>query len=193
MTTPRDRLIRFLEHLDGIFRVEPDFYPIESVQAELPKTLCMVYRDIPEPGWITGVTFGLSEGEHAEWLGGHPELMISIASSDLSWPLAIAELANRLRGRCPFCYGDVIHFGGPMASDSEMSAFFVFVPAILERRYFADIDVGAEYPIHIAGMYPLYDSERAVIGEIGLESFMEHPHYDMYAVDRPAVVLNAKW
>lgn len=147
----------------------------------------MVYRDIPEPEHITGVTYGLSEVEHAEWRLGRPELMISVKSTDIAWPLAIAEMANELRGRCPFCYGDVINFGDTVSEASQMSAFLVFAPSILEKDYYLNIDVGGPQPISIAGMYPIYDAERALIPELGLERFWRHPNFDLYDVRRPMV------
>ena len=70
-----------------------------------------------------------------------------------------------------------------------MSAFFVFAPAILERASYAGIDVGGEQPIDIAGLYPIYDSERAIIGQLGLENFWNHPAFDLYDVQRRVVQL----
>ncbi len=177
---------RYLAHLDGIFQVEPKFFPMESRTPGVPRVTAIVYRDIPEPGSITGVTFGLSLVAHEDWKLGRPELTISVDSADLAWPLAVADLASALRGKCPFCYGDVINFGEPVSEQSAMSAFFVFVPSILEREDFLDIDVGP-YKINLAGMYPIYDDERAVFSEIGLEAFWKHPQFDMYDVNRKHV------
>src|SRR5262245_484828 len=140
MTTPKDRLTRFLAHLDSIFEIEPKFFPLESKIPGAPGVVCIVYDDIPDPGSITGVTYGLSEVEHSDWRYGRPELIISVDSKELAWPLAVAEIANGLRGKCPFCYGDVINFHEEISPDSKMSAFFVFVPSILEKQSFLDID-----------------------------------------------------
>jgi hypothetical protein len=187
VSTPQDRCSKFLEHLDAVFQAEPEFFPIESKLAGAPNLACMVYRDIPEAEHITGVTFGVSEIAHAAWRSGVPELIISVQSTDAAWPLAVAELANQLRGQCPFGYGDVIDFGGRIAKESEMSAFLVFTPAILAPHASLGIDVGAKLPINIAGVYPIYESERAVLAEIGLQRFWEHPDFDRYDVHRAAV------
>lgn len=191
MTTARDRLSKFLEHLDSVFQAEPKFFPFESKIPGAPKVVAMVYRDVPEPEHITGVTYGLSEVTHADWRLGRPELIISVKSTDIAWPLAVAEMANQLRGRCPFCYGDVINFGETVSDESDMSAFFVFAPSILVRDDFLNIDVGGPQPINIAGMYPIYDSERATLAELGLERFWQHPNFDLYDVRRPKVQNNA--
>lgn len=187
MSTPQDRCAKFLEHLDAIFATEPEFFPIESKLAGAPNLACMVYRDIPEVDHITGVTYGLSEVAHPAWRSARPELIISLQSTDVAWPLAVAELANQLRGRCPFGYGDVIDFGGKICEESEMSAFLVFTPAILTPEGSLGIDVGAERAINLAGMYPIYDSERAALAKLGLQRFWEHPHFDRYDVRRAAV------
>lgn len=183
----KDRLNKFLEHLDGIFDREPLFHPLDSEIPGAPQVVCMTYRDVPEAGHITGVTYGLSEVPHDDWKFGRPELIITVQSLDISWPLAVADMANRLRGRCPFTYGTVINFGEKVSDDSDMSAFFVFAPSILEKEDYLDIDVGGPQPINISGMYPIYDAERAVIRERGIEHFWQHPHFDLYDVRRPMV------
>ena len=146
-----------------------------------------MYENIPEPGHITGVTYGLSEVEHVDWRFARPELIISVKSTDIAWPLAVAEMANQLRGRCSFCYGAVINFGEKVSEESEMSAFFVFAPSILEKEDFLNIDVGGPQSITIAGMYPIYDSERASISKLGLERFWHHPNFDLYDIRRAEV------
>jgi hypothetical protein len=173
--------------LDAIFETEPEFFPFESRLLGSPNLACMVYRDIPEADHVTGVTYGLSEVVHPAWRQGRPELIISVHSTDIAWPLAVAEMANQLRGKCPFGYGDVIDFGEKISEESEMSAFLVFTPSILAPNASLGIDVGAEQAVNIAGMYPLYESERAVLAEVGLEQFWKHPNFDRYDIHRAAV------
>jgi len=187
VSTARDRLEKFLEHLDAVFQSEPEFFPIESLNPDLPKLACMVYRDVPEADHVTGVTYGLSEANHPSWRLGKPELIISVQSTDVAWPLAVAQMANQLRGQCPFNYGDVIDFGAEISEESKMSAFFVFAPAILQASAFLGIDVGGRLPINLAGMYPFYASERPLLAEMGLEQFLHQPDLDLYDVHRAAL------
>jgi hypothetical protein len=187
LSTPRDRLSKFLDHLDAIFQTEPEFFPFESTIEGAPNLACMVYRNIPEADHVTGVTYGLSEVAHPSWHSGRPELILSVQSKDIAWPLAVAELANQLRGRCPFGYGDVIDFGKNICAESQMSAFLVFTPAILAPDAALGIEVGAQQPVNIAGTYPIYDSERTVLAELGLERFWKHPKFDRYDVRRSAL------
>jgi len=192
LSNPRDRLSKFLEHLDAIFQTEPEFFPIESQLAGAPQLACMVYRDIPEAGHVTGVTYGLSEVAHPSWSSARPELMISVLSTDLAWPLAVAELANLLRGKCPFGYGDVIDYGEKISEESEMSAFLVFTPSILAPDAALGIDVGGAQPLNLMGTYPIYDGERAALAELGLERFWKHPNFDRYDVRRAAVPVRTR-
>jgi len=187
LSTPRDRLSKFLEHLDAIFKTEPEFFPFESKIPGATNLACMVYREIPEADHITGVTYGLSEVAHPSWHAARPELIISVQSKDVAWPLAVAQVANQLRGACPFGYGDVIDFGESIAEGSEMSAFLVFTPAILAPQAALGIDVGAQQPINLAGVYPIYPREQLVLAEVGLERFWNHPNLDRYDVHRAAV------
>jgi Suppressor of fused protein (SUFU) len=187
MTTSKDRLDRFLTHLDGIFGREPKFFPLESTIPGAPKVVVMVYEDVPEAGHITGVTYGLSEVPHPEWRLGRPELIISVASTDVAWPLAVGELANQLRGDCPFAYGNVIDFGQPVTPQSGMTGFFVFAPSILEREDFLDVDVGGPQPVNLAGVFPIHPAEGALIRTAGLKAFWHHADFDPYSVTRPAI------
>lgn len=192
MSTPKDRVSRYLDHLDSIFQREPEFFPLESKIPHAPQVVCLTYRAIPEPGYVTGFTYGLSEVTHPEWRLGRPELTISVRSTDFRWALAVADMANKLRGQCPFCYGDIVNFREKVSDDSDMSAFFAFAPSILEKQDFEYIDIGGPQPINITGMYPMYDSERDVLKEIGLERFWHHPNFDLYDVCRPKVEVNSQ-
>lgn len=186
--TPGEQASRFLDHLDAVFALEPKFVAFESLMPGLPKVTCMVYRDVPEKGWTTGVTYGLSLGDHPSWTVGRPELTITVESPDEVWPLAVAQMANKLRGRCPFTYGERINFGEPVSEDSDMSAFFVFAPSILPPEVSRDIDVGARLPLNISGVYPIHAAEMATIEKIGLKAFWHHPDYDQFSVTRRPIL-----
>jgi hypothetical protein len=188
MSSPKHRAEKFLEYLDSLSGgVEPTFYPLDSLIAGAPPITCIVYDDLPEPGMLTGITFGLSEAEHPDWKISRPELTITVRSRDHRWALAVAEMANQLRGKCPFIYGNVIDFGCQISQESDMSAFFVFAPGSLDRAAYLDIEAHAPWKLSLAGMYPIYDSERAKIHDWGLDKFWHHPNFDMYNVKRAKV------
>jgi hypothetical protein len=190
MTTNNNGLTpveKYLQHLDAIFQTEPLFFKEESLMEGLPGVTIIVYKDIPEPGYITGITYGLSLVKHPDWKFGRPELSITVASSSLDWPAAMGYLANNLRGEFDFSYGQAINFG-QISEDSEMDAFFIFAPAIFKKEDYLNIDIGFDYKINIAGLYPLYSDELDTYNQLGLEKFWHHPDFDVYSVSRKRIV-----
>lgn len=183
MSTPVERYLAHLDEISG--GLEAQFHRPEPTESDLPSVTSVIYRDVPEPGHITGMTYGLSLVEHPDWELSKPELCISVASTDIAWPLAAGYMAETLRGECPFNYGNVIEFG-EISPESEMTAFVVFAPLIMEPEDYADIDVGAT-KISIAGVYPIHASEGAYIEENGIEEFWQL-EWDPYDVSRPPAV-----
>jgi hypothetical protein len=188
MSSADSRFERFMSHLDAVSGdLEPEFHRIDSTHEGLAPVHVVLYRDTPEPGMLTAITYGLSLADHAEWRLGKPELCLSVTSNDPAWALAVGYLAEQLRGTAPFRYGDTINFDDRPVADTEMTAFVVFTPAVLDREGFLGIDVGDELPINITGIYPIHDDERRYIHEHGLEAFW-HLERDMYDPRRPSAV-----
>lgn len=177
----------YLKHLDNIFQQEPEFFKNDSLIDGIAGVTTIVYKDIPEKGYITALTYGLSLVKHPEWKFGRPELCISVESPDLDWGKVVGHIANKLRGDCPFSYGQTINFGEKISGDSEMNAFFIFAPSTLDKDDYLNIDIGTDYKISIAGLYPIYSEELETINEIGLEAFWHHPNFDNYSVTRKRI------
>lgn len=183
----RSRAQRFLGHLDRISGgAEPEFLHTESTTPGLAGVTSIVYRHVPEAAMLTTITYGVSLGGHPAWRAGVPELCLAVRSTDDAWPIAVGSVAEQLRGRCPFGYGNTIDFGERIAAGSRMDAFGCFFPAVLSREDALDIDVGAALPVHLTGIYPLHGSEREYIQEHGLEAFwgLDWDPYDV--TRRPA-------
>jgi Suppressor of fused protein (SUFU) len=179
---------KYMLHLDKIFQQEPIFYNNESLISGVQPVTSIIYKNIPEEGFITALTYGLSLVDHPEWKYGRAELCICVESPNLDWAEAVGYIANKLRGDCPFCYGDTINFEVPISNDSKMDAFFIFAPSILGKEDYLGIDIGTEYKINIAGIYPMYSEERKVFHEIGLEKFWHHPNFDNYKINRNEIL-----
>jgi len=178
---------KFMAHLDRIFQTQPEYFKEESETDGIAGVTSIVYKDIPEKGMITGITYGLSLGNHPDWKFGRPELIITVDSKDASWAQVARYLANSLRGNCPFSYSNTINFKEKISDESEMDAFLVFAPSILDKKDFANIDIGLGYKINIAGLYPIYASEMEYIEKNGLEKFWKHTDFDMYNVNRKRI------
>lgn len=183
-STPAER---YLQHLDTVFQQEPIFHNGGKGKNKMDNVSVMIYKDVPEEGFITGITYGLSLFEHPQWKFGRPELCISVESTDENWARVAGFIANQLGGDCPFSYGQAINFGQQVAEESEMDAFFVFAPSTLDKEDCLDIEVGADYKINIVGLYPMYSDELKAFGEMGLEQFWHHPNFNNYAVNRDRI------
>lgn len=178
---------KYIEYLDEIFQVEPQIFMNESEIEGVQGVVSIVYENIPEKGMITGITYGLSLINHEEWKFGRPELMITVESKDIAWGQVAGFLANRLRGDCPFCYSNTINFRERISNESEMDAFLIFAPSILDKENFLGIDIGIDYKINLAGLYPIYSSEMDLVNEWGLKKFWHHPNFDLYNVNRKRI------
>lgn len=133
------------------------------------------------------MTYGLSLVKHPSWKSGRPELIMTVNSKEQAWENVTAYVANKLRGQCPFTYGETINFNEQISPDSKMNAFFIFAPSILAREDFLNIDIGTDYKISIAGLYPMYANEISVLGKIGIKEFWHHPNFDLYDVNRKEI------
>lgn len=175
-----------MSHLDRLTDgIEPRFYPFKD-NPDSPAVTVMVYDDVPEQGMLTGFTYGVSLANHPHWEHSTPELCISVNSDELHWPLVLGHIGETQRGDNPFHYGDTINLGERIAPDSEMTAFVIFAPAILDRAD-STVDVGETRPINICALYPIHEAERRFIHDQGLEEFWQLG-WDPYDVGRPSVV-----
>lgn len=187
------RVENFMNHLDRLSGgVEPQFFPVDSTKPGLPRVTAITYRNLPEDGLLTTVTYGLSLAQHDLWRISSPELCMAVRSDDVIWAHALAFMAETYRGVCPFSYGNVIDFGEQVADESAMTAFLVFAPVVLDREDYLRIDVGApghegHDVINIQGVYPIHEAERQFIAESGFTAFWDL-EWDPYDVRRqPAV------
>jgi hypothetical protein len=118
------RVERFLAHLDRLSGgVEPAFTPFRSDKPGQDQITVMTYTDHPSPGYLVGHTYGLSLADHPAWRNGSRELSIRVRSTDRLWTMAAGHLAETLRGRCPFSYGNTIDFGDTPGGAPDLAEF----------------------------------------------------------------------
>ena len=174
----------FLAHLDRLTGgIEPVFFQIESTSG-LAGVVAVTYRGFPSHGLMTAFTYGLSLAEHAEWTAAKPELCICVRSADERWPQAVAYTVDQMRMLYPFGPGTAINFGARIAKESKMDGFVVSEARVL-TRYELIVDVGADRPITIAGIYPTYQSERDYVAVHGTDALWQRVP-DPTDVKRPA-------
>ena len=172
----------FYEYLGGLFGKEDDIRSIESSKPELPAVHCFFYKDLPEPGTMTMVTYGISEANHPDWKLGRPELVVSLDSEDMAWGMAAAHMAEAARGDFAFAYSQILNFDRPISEESEMTAFFLFAPSFLNEEQ-AKLALPSK-TIFLYGAYPLYPGETELFERDGLEKFWHTPGFDLYNIQR---------
>ncbi len=157
---------------------------VESDNPDLGMVLAISFRDYPQPGLLTGFTYGLSAASHPQWQDARPELVITVQSADEAWAHAVAYLAEWQRERHDFAPGSLFHYGKLVAPASAMNSFLVFEPAAKDEGMFAPIPLeGRRIVLRMA--YPLYEGEVGLIQKVGIRKFMGLPQYDFFSVDRP--------
>lgn len=186
--TPATRADLFLAHLNAVAGGrQPRVIPIASTKPGLPDVGVAVYNQVPEPGMTTGITYGLSIVDHELWTSTRPELCLTIATMDDVWMYTLGELAERLRGDCPFVFGSTIDTGGPINPECEMTAFVVCPPAVFDPKDYEHVEVGDGRGINIVGVYPIHPSERRFIDGHGLAEFWQLG-WDLFDVTRASIV-----
>lgn len=156
-----------------------------------PDVQVLVYRDFPEPGMITGVTWGLSAvprpGEPTG-SGERSELVISLESDDTLWAWNAAYFAAEYRGQRGFVPGEVYFADEPLARDTAMDGLLVNQTTILPPA-----DAWVDMPGHrirLLQLYPIHRSELVVYERYGLSTLWNHKGFDIYHPGRAPVVID---
>ena len=174
----------FIEHLHSVFGAEDAIHKADASDGGAPVSV-FVYKDIPEKGMITGVTYGLSLYPFSAWKFSRPEMIVAVESLDMAWPCAAATFAALFRGKKTFQYGDLFTIDSPLAPDTKMDGFLVFAQSILDDE-FASVQLN-DYKVHFSQFYPIYRKELPVYETIGLDAFWKHEGFDMYDVTRKPI------
>jgi hypothetical protein len=174
----------FLNHIENIFGEAQVIKKHECPRGGVPVSV-FIYRDIPEKGMLTGVTYGLSCYPYPDWKLGRPEMILSIESTDIMWTWAAAYFCATFRGKRRFSYGDIFTTDCPLASDTQMDGLLVFAQSILDREV-QSVELN-DYRVHFSQFYPIYRSELELYGKIGLERFWKHEGFAMYDPKRPPI------
>lgn len=174
----------FLAKMESLFKTTASIYKGSPSTDGIIEPSILVFNDVPEKGYMTCVTYGLSFGKHENWkTNRRPELLFSIRSNDVNWALLIADLASELRGKFPFSYGQRINLNKKIEG-TNISFFLIFAPEIISSDQFLDIDVGLDYKICLTGIYPLTKGENDIIDLIGLEEFWKSDQFDLANVNK---------
>jgi hypothetical protein len=174
----------FIAHLESIFGQEDAIHKADAKDGGPPVSV-FVYKNVPEEGMITGVTYGLSLCTLPAWKLARPEMIVSVQSQDIGWPCAAATFVATFRGEKRFCYGDVFTTDAPLVADTQMDGFLIFAQSILPQEMVTVQMSG--YTVHFSQFYPIYREELPVYEKIGLEAFWKHKGFDMYDISRKPI------
>ena len=178
---------QYLVHLLMAFQQQPEFRAMRGAHKDSPDIYYLLFKDWPEPGYMTVVTYGLSLVENPRWKTNRKELCMTVNASTENWQLIVPYMANRLRGDCPFEYANTLNLGQPIDPGSKMDCFFVATPGMLKREEFLDIEIGADYKIDIQGFYPMYAEELQSFNELGVAAFLKRLDVEAYNVKRERI------
>jgi len=177
--------VRFMGHMEALFGKKAVIRKVGGEDGR-PRVWCFIWRDLPEPGFTTGVTYGLSEAEHPAWKLGRPELLVSLKTEREDWAFCAAYFASTFWGEKKFSYGDLFTLDEPITEGSAMSGFVVFGPSLLDRAQ-AKVELD-RCTVNIVGMHPIYAGEAALIQSKGFDAWWGSLSQDgIYEVDRPDV------
>lgn len=174
----------FIEHLQSVFGMEDAIHSAVARDGGTPISV-FVYRDLPEAGMITGVTYGLSHRPFPAWIHSRPEMIVSVNSDSIDWACSAATFVALFRGEKAFRYGDIFTTDFPLAPDTTMNGFLVFAQSILDQ----DVESVqlSKYKVHFSQFYPIYQEEVALYERIGLKDFWHHKDFDMYDIRRKPI------
>ncbi len=175
------RVEAYLEWLDLIAGDNGKIYNIDNSNPTL-QLFVVKFDGVPNSGYSTTYSYGLSSIHHREWTNSAPELVICVNSVEISWGLAMGDIIRQKRHQCLFEYGSVINFNEKIANDSEMSAFVIFANCLYEPGdevlHLSDESIG------LSQLYPIHYEEIDVISRIGIEAFMVRSRIDFCDVSR---------
>lgn len=148
--------------------------------------VALQYTGMPKQSMQTVFSYGVWQARQSAWTRGRPELVLTVRSLSSQWAEAVAHLAEAMRTRCQFAYGDVIGSQRPLAGDTDMDAWLVFAPAVVPREA-ARVEIGADLPVNLQGLYPIHRAEGDLVREQGLDALWTL-EWDPYDVGRPSAV-----
>jgi hypothetical protein len=185
-----DRFARFVQRLSSTMGAEPDIHQVVPRVSGDGEVFALVLVDVPEPGLVTGVTYGLSPWQRRN---ARPvrELCITMRSTDPAWPKVPARTVAVLRGMCPFDPGMVIGYKEPYVPPSGLSSLVLAstlpVPALADGIDVAPPGADTDDLVEIVAAYPVYPSEREAVHAAGLGAVFDSD-WDPYDPARAAVV-----
>lgn len=187
-----ERFLRYREQLDALTGSRSTVYEIEPRVPEDGRVLAVAYTDTPEPGHVTGFTYGLSLVRHRDRPLDARELSIIVRSDDVEWARVPAKSVAALRGMCAYDPGQAVGYMKRYVENSAMSSIVLAEPAgPWKPGPIALKQGGAPGPqdtdlVEIVGVYPVHASERDYVYSHGIDALWQLD-WDRFDPLRPPV------
>lgn len=166
-----ERVAQYQALLDSLTGMTASVSNIEPVREPSDgRVIALAYADFPEPGYVTGFTYGLSLVRHAEWGEVGRELTLTVRSDNIDWAQVPARSVAGLRGFGPFRRGQVLGHAGPYVPESEMSAVVLGEPALGSSLVPSVLDLGEHDEIELVGAQPIHRAELQFVREFGADA-----------------------
>jgi hypothetical protein len=145
----------------------------------------LFFHDWPVDGVLSAFTLGVALGSHVEELGGHPELVISLRTTDRRWGEGVGYLSEEARDQAVLGVGATLDIREPISAESPMTGFILTHPhhrgGETIRFRVADRDVV------ILEAHPILPSELVAGRQGGREELVRCLFGARYDVNRQAV------
>lgn len=179
----KNELIQFTEHLKGLFKSEGIVKEMPSKRPDLGPIYAFIFKDYPEKGMMSIVSYGLSEVSHPRWHFGRPELILSLDSQDESWADSLMHIVNEFRGEKSFSPGSVYELEQILSNDSLMRGFVIFTPSFISPDE-GSIQLESKL-VYLTQAYPIYPGEADLIQNKSFQDFWSDERLvDVYDVGR---------
>lgn len=143
---------------------------VEPRKLEDGPALALTFADFPQPGYVTGVTYGLSLARPDSSEKMSRELITTMRSNDSEWAVIPARMVAALRGLRQFEHGEAIGHKRPYIKGSSMSGLLLAEPPNLFDSSIARIPItqaSGTINIEMIGAYPIHPSERDYVWSNG--------------------------
>jgi len=175
-----DRLSSYLEYLAAVTRAEPAIHHFMPVDQESGRVLAATYANFPNPGYVTGFTYGLSLVDKPDWAAARRELCITVRSDDMEWTKIPSRMVASMRGICSFNRGQALGYAGVFVEESRMSSVLLAEPVVSLGGELVDLTSIKPYSrepdlVEIIGVYPIYASERDLVYSSGFDALWNLP------------------
>jgi hypothetical protein len=186
-----ERLARYVAQVASLTAVEPRVRALLGREQAPARVLAVVCPETPEPGYVTGFSYGLSLVDHSDWGSVRRELCLTVRSDDAEWAMIPARMVAALRGMTAFNPGQAFSYAERFVEGSPLSSAVLAEPAPRWRAAAIDLgstDRGSAEPdtVEFVGVYPVYPAERDMVYAHGFAALWQL-EWDRFDPSRPPV------